>query len=188
MAENYQGQRPVATGNVTRTANEREHCRTPKQPQNNLREFLTLQMLDHYSSGRENYEVRIRNQLQRMSTKQISKSYLYILNAEDDFTRAARTYNTVRVRNISKSNICRPPAHTTISILQFIFSEKLYTHLFAQITADMRQEYYEALLANRPLLARWRRTQYYLSVAFAAIAWLLEKGLTPLKRLFGASS
>lgn len=57
--------------------------------------------------------------------------------------------------SFGRTRIHRPPASAMNSVARFIYSKRTYERIFMQLVLDLREEHAEALLANRPKLARW---------------------------------
>lgn len=64
---------------------------------------------------------------------------------------------------LSGTAIRSAPGARLAYILSVLMTKKDYERIFAQSLGDMREEYFEALQAGRPGLARWRHIQFYIS-------------------------
>ena len=65
----------------------------------------------------------------------------------------------------------RAPGSRVNLILQFLLPRKTYERIFAQIVADMREEYFQALNENDAPLAKWRLCQIYITVVVTLFTW-----------------
>ena len=60
-----------------------------------------------------------------------------------------------RVNNAPRQAIFRPPGTISILLFQTVYSKKKFERIFQQPIADMREEYYSALMLGRVKHARW---------------------------------
>ncbi len=83
-----------------------------------------------------------------------------------------REWNLRRSNAFLQKNIKTPPANLLVRIVRFVFSKSSFENFFAQSIADMREEYFEALIANKKWLAHWRHVQIYSVTLMTIVAWI----------------
>jgi hypothetical protein len=68
---------------------------------------------------------------------------------------------------IVRARVERPPGSLLLEIIDFFFSKKTVLLTFQPLIADWREEFFEALDANRYCKARWVSLRYYWAFAKA---------------------
>lgn len=78
------------------------------------------------------------------------------------------------------ARITPPPGSLLVSKLPYLFTRKTIAHVFTQALADMREEYFDALAAHKPWLARSIYFRWGLSVLSTVV---LQWGVELAKRV-----
>ncbi len=69
-------------------------------------------------------------------------------------------------------SIVLPAGSSALAVLRVVFGRRATERIFAQVVADMRDEWLEAEAAGRPLLSRWIAVRGHVALLAAVVAFV----------------
>lgn len=78
----------------------------------------------------------------------------------------------VRIKFTSRRAVVTPPGSLSVRALRFLFSKKAFEAVFAQVIADMREEFFEALDLGHRKKARWIVVRDHIGLALTVGLYL----------------